>query len=307
MEANDPAKPQVLLDVNVIQVGHSFVRQMGTRIPNSFSMFNIPANALQSLGGQNIQDLINQLIANGGINAATQQSIAALLAQLQNQQQSSSIFSQPVATFGGGLTFFGVTLGNLTTTFKLDETQVQSLEHVTLHASHGTDATMMVGSRIPILNASYAPAFNSSAISQVLGNQTYQPAFPSFNYEDVGLKLKAKPFVHATDVTMDLEVSIRTLSGNSLNGVPVIANREYKGQITVKDGEQAVVAGAVDRSEIKSKGGIPVLGQIPGLSSVTANNNRQETDDELLIVITPHIMSAPSRGQGPEIWMAPAK
>jgi len=307
MEANDPAKPQVLLDVNVIQVGHSFVRQMGINAPTSFSMFNIPANALKALGGQNIQDLINQLIASGGINAATQQSIAALLAQLQNQQQGSSLFSQPLATFGGGLTFFGLTLGNLNATFKLDESQVQTLEHLTLHASHGSDATFMVGSRIPILNASYAPAFNSSAISQVLGNQTYQPAFPSFSYEDIGLKMKAKPFVHATDVTMDLELSIRTLSGNSLNGVPVIANREYKGQITVKDGEQAVVAGAVDRSDIRSTGGLPLIGQIPVLHNITANNNRQETDDELLIVITPHIMSLPNRDRAPEIWMAPAK
>jgi len=140
-----------------------------------------------------------------------------------------------------------------------------------------------------------------------LGNQTYQPAFPSFSYEDIGLKMKAKPFVHATDVTMDLELSIRTLSGNSLNGVPVIANREYKGQITVKDGEQAVVAGAVDRSDIRSTGGLPLIGQIPVLHNITANNNRQETDDELLIVITPHIMSLPNRDRAPEIWMAPAK
>ncbi len=307
LEGNDPSKPQVLLEVKVYQVGHSFVRKMGVQLPNQFSLFNIPAGALKALGGQNIQDLINQLISGGQINQGTQQTIAALLAQLQSQQ-TNPLLQQPLATFGGGITLFGLTLGNLIGDFHLDKSEVQALEDVTLHASHGNDATLMVGTRFPILNASYAPAFNSSAISQVLGNNSYQPAFPSFSYEDLGVKMKIKPFVHgSSNVTMDVDLSIRTLSGNSVNGVPVIANREYKGQITVKDSEPAVVAGAVDHMDIRSNGGIPFLGQIPGLSKVTSSNSRQETEDELLVVITPHILSLPDRARAPEIWVQPSK
>ena len=56
-------------------------------------------------GGQNIQHLINQLIASGGINQAGSTALSGLLAQLGGQ--GNSIFSQPLATFGGGLTFRG--------------------------------------------------------------------------------------------------------------------------------------------------------------------------------------------------------
>src|SRR5581483_3901302 len=100
------ARPEIMLDVHVYQISHSVMRSFGLHIPNQFNLFNIPAAALLALGGQNVQDLINQLIASGGINQAGSQAIQALLAQLGSQQ--NSIFSQPLATFGGGLTLFGL-------------------------------------------------------------------------------------------------------------------------------------------------------------------------------------------------------
>ena len=97
-----------MLDLKVFQVSHTYMRNIGLHVPDNFNLFNIPASALAALGGQNIQDLINQLIASGGINQAGNQTISALLAQLQGQQ--NSIFSQPLATFGGGLTLLGLSL-----------------------------------------------------------------------------------------------------------------------------------------------------------------------------------------------------
>ena len=56
-----------------------------------------------------------------------------------------------------------------------------------------TDAKFRVGSRYPILNASFAPVFNTPAISSVIQNNSFPGPFPSFNYEDIGLSVKAKP------------------------------------------------------------------------------------------------------------------
>src|SRR5438552_8302132 len=142
---------------------------MGLHIPNTFELFNIPAGALAALGGQNIQDLINQLIANGGINQANNTAISALLAQLQNQQsQQNSIFSQPLATFGGGKTLTGVSLDQVSAQLSLNQSSIKTLDHAMLRASQGNDATFRIGSRFPILNASFAPVFNTPAISRVL-------------------------------------------------------------------------------------------------------------------------------------------
>src|SRR6202795_2628036 len=78
-QLNSP-RPEVMLDLKVFQVSHTYMRNIGIHVPNQFKLFNIPAAALTALGGQNIQDIINQLIASGGINQAGNHSIAALLA-----------------------------------------------------------------------------------------------------------------------------------------------------------------------------------------------------------------------------------
>lgn len=300
-QLNSP-KPEVMLDLKVFQVSHTYMRNIGLHVPNNFNLFNIPAAALGALGGQNIQDLINQLIASGGINQAGNQSIAALLAQLQGQQ--NSIFSQPLATFGGGLTLMGLSLDQLVAALSMNESSVRSLDHVHLRASQEKEATFKLGSRYPILNASFAPIYNNPAISKAIGNQSFTSAFPSVNYEDIGLTLKAKPLVHNnSDVALELEVQFRTLGSTSVNGIPVIFNREYKGGILLKEGEPAVVAGMITTSDQKSLSGLPAFSRIPGFGVLTSQQSKQEEDDELLILITPYVVRGPERTETPEIWM----
>jgi general secretion pathway protein D len=295
-------RPQVMLDIRVYQINHQLTRNIGVHIPNTFNMFNIPAVALVGLAGQNIGDLINQLIASGGINQAGGTALSGLLAQLGGQQ--NSIFSQPLATFGGGLTFSGVSLDRLAAALSLNESWVRSLENMTMRASQGNDATFHLGEKYPILNASYAPIYNSPQISAVLGNQSYIPPFPSVSYEDLGLNLKAKPTIHGDgSVSLQLELQVRSLTGQSNNGVPVISNREYKGSINLKDGEPAVVAGEVSRSDTRSMSGIPGLGFLPLLNQAMVNNTKQEETDELMIIITPHVLANFSRTT-PEIWLS---
>jgi general secretion pathway protein D len=296
-------RPQVMLDVQVLQIDHQLTRNIGVHIPNTFNLYNIPAAALlAAAGGQNIQQLINQLIASGGINQAGSSAISGLLAQLGGQ--ASSIFSQPLATFGGGLTFSGLSLDQFTAALSVNESWVRSLSNVGIRASQGTDAKLHLGERYPIQNASYAPIYNSPQISAVLGNQSYVPPFPSVSYEDLGLSLTAKPTVQAdSSVTLHLELQVRSLTGSSSNGVPVISNREYQGTINLKDGEPAVVAGEISKTDTLALTGIPGLGFLPGLNQLMVNNTKDSESDELMIVITPHVL-ANDHSATPEILIS---
>ncbi len=300
------ARPQVALDVEVYQISHNFTREIGMHIPNTFNIYNIPvaavAAAVAALGGQSISSLANQLISSGGINSAGSSALSGLLAQLQSQ--TSGIFSQPLATFGNGLSFSGVSLDHLTTALSLNESWARSLSRVTLHAAQGNETNLHLGERYPILNASYAPIYNSSAISAVLGNQSYVPPFPSVSYEDLGLSLKAKPVVHGDgEVSLSIELQVRSLTGQSANGVPVISNQEYKGSIRLRDGEPAVVAGEITTNDQLSMSGIPGIAAIPGLNQAATDNTRMKEEDELLIVITPHVLANQNRATD-EIWMS---
>jgi general secretion pathway protein D len=289
-------RPQVTLDVRVYQISSSLVRQLGTTWPTQFTLFNISpglvASFVASLGAGG-QDLINQLIASGGINQANSQAVQALLAQLQQASTSPLISLQPFATFGGGQTLMGLSASppGITTHLNLNESDVRGLSHVTLRASQNTPAILKIGERYPIVNASFAPIYNSSAISQVLGNRSYVAPFPSFNFEDLGLNLKATPIIHSnSDVSLKVELNIRSLGTQTVNGIPVVLNREYIGSITLKNEESGVVAGLISKADSRSLSGYPFLSRVPDVTYAASQHDKNVSDDELLIVMTPHIV-----------------
>jgi general secretion pathway protein D len=290
-------RPEVMLDLKVFQVSHSYMTNIGLHVPDTFNLYNIPVAALTALGGQSIQQLIQE-IAAGGTNPA----LLALLTQLESQ--ASSLFAQPLATFGGGLTFMGLSLDQLSPVLALNESSVRQIDHVQLRASQQKDATFKLGERYPIINASYSAGLSSAAL-QALGSQASSIALiPSFTYEDIGLTLKAKPLIHNnSDVALDLEIQIQSLGTTVTNGVPDILNRQYKGGILVKNGEQALVAGMITQSDEKTLNGLPLFSTIPGLGYLTSQQGKQEEDDELLILITPHVTSSPEQTEAPEIWL----
>jgi type II secretory pathway component GspD/PulD (secretin) len=324
LEALGGGRPQLMLDVRAYEVNDSLLRVLGLNLPLQFQVFNIPASALQIAQNPNIQDLINQLIASGGLNQANTQAISALLAQLQSQQQNP-LLTQRFATFGGGLTLFGVGIPPLILNASLDKSRVSSIEHMTLRAAEGSAATFRVGSRFPVLNGTFAPLVNTPAINDLLTNQTFVAAFPSFTFEDLGITLKATPQVHGTpwqprtaardagevhsdtEVTLALELEIRSLSSVSLNGIPVISNRTYTGAVRLREGEPAVVAGMISRSEQRSMSGLPGLGQLAALGRVAVNENKNASDDEILFVITPYVVRSAEQSAATELWLPPGQ
>jgi type II secretory pathway component GspD/PulD (secretin) len=289
-------RPEVLLDMRVYAISSSLQREIGTALPTQFTLFNISPALIAGLGA-GAQNLINQLISSGGINQGNSQAISALLGQLQNSS-TGSLLTTPFVTLGGGLTLFGLNAGGvgITPTLSLNESDIRDLEHVTLRASQNDAAVMKIGERYPIINATFAPIYNSAAISAVVGNQSYIAPFPSFNFEDLGLVLKATPFIHDNeDVTMKLELQMRSLGTTTNNGIPIINNREYSGIITAMNGESSVVTGMISIDDTRSINGYPFLGRVPGLTYASSIHNKNVEDDELLIVITPHVLRMPDR------------
>jgi general secretion pathway protein D len=279
------ARPEVLLDMNVYEVSYSLLRQLGNNVNTQWTLTNITPALVASLTGGASTNLINQLISSGGINQGNSQAIQALLSQLQQSNQSS-LLSTPMATFGGGLTLFGLAIPGFTVNLNLNESDVRSLQHVILRTTQNNAAIMKIGERYPIINATYAPIYNSAAISQVLGNQSYIAPFPSFNFEDLGLNLKATPMIHSDkSITLKMELQIRSLGTATNNGQPIINNREYNGTITLKDGEEGLVAGLISKADSRSLMG--------GLSYAISEHDKNVTDDDLLVVITPHIIRLP--------------
>ena len=306
-------RPQVMLDLRVYQVNESMMRTLGVNLPLQFQIFNIPASALQLVKNPDVQQLINDLIASGGLNQANTSAISALLAQLQNQQ-SNPLLSQSFFAFGGGLSLFGVVVPPLTINASLDKSSVSSLEHMTLRAADGNAATFRLGSRFPVLNGTFSPLVNTPAINDLLKNQTFVAPFPSFTYEDLGITLKATPQVHESpksttepgmslEVTLNFDLNLRSLTGTAFNGIPVISTRQFTSVVRLREGEPAVLAGMLSHSEQRSLSGPVGLGRLPILERALSNENKSKVEDEILMVITPYIVRSADQVGSTELWL----
>ena len=128
---------------------------------------------------------------------------------------------------------------------------------------------------------------------QFSGGTTYAPP-PAFSFEDLGLMIKATPHVHGTgDIGLELEAEIKLLTGNSVDGVPQIAQRKLQSQVQLVNGESAIVAGLLTSSEARSILGIAGLSTLPGLGPLLRSNTRDRESSEVLILVKPVLVGLP--------------
>jgi general secretion pathway protein D len=290
IEDLDAKRPQVLIDVQVFAIRQDLVREIGTNIPTSFTIFNVPTEVQNLLGGQSIQSIIDQLTANGGLNQAATAGLAGLLAQALSGGSNSPL-TQSFATFGGGKTLTGITTPGFSIKLNVNESTFRSLQHISVRASHGNPATIKIGQRYPIVTGTYSSGFNIPGVANPLALTSPLAQIPNIQYEDLGINLKATPKANREGiVTVEVELNIRALQGTNVNGIPIIANREFKAMMSTKNGESIGVAGLISKSEQRSLNGIPGLSQVPVAGILFTDNTHSNNDDEILVVMTPHIV-----------------
>jgi hypothetical protein len=283
------AKPEILLDVKEFEIDTDNLRNIGANLPTSFNIFSVFAEIRKALG-PDAQTVINQLSQTGTIDPS---SISASdLAGL-----AGSPLLAPFVFFGKGQGLTGISTPSISGTLAMNSSVATTLEHMTLRATDGEAASFIVGERFPVVNSTFTNvAFSSTGQTQI-GNT------PQFTYEDLGITLKTTPHYHSNgDVTLLVDLKIQGLGTLQINSIPDITTRSYVGTITVQDGEPSMIMGMVTEQETKSTQGLPILSQLPGLSTLTSNNSKDHTHNEVLIVVTPHVVRKPFHDKGSSVF-----
>ncbi len=123
-----------------------------------------------------------------------------------------------------------------------------------------------------------------------------QTAYPGAAYEDIGLKVRATPRMHANnEVTLHLDFEIRSLSGEKINGIPVISNRTVSQVVRLRENETTVLSGIVQQEETRAITGLPGFARATAVGHLAGRRNIQQRESELLIVITPRQLRLVSR------------
>ena len=188
--------------------------------------------------------------------------------------------------FGGGATAFGlapVASGSLFAAYSESHSQV--LYDATVLVSDGQTANFHIGDKYPIPQTTFAGATSSPSIYNPIGQVTL---------EDLGLLLKLSPRINGEgNISLDLEASFKSLGSQTIDGVPSINQREYKGTMSLHEGEWGVIAGLDSKSQSQIRTGIVGLANIPWLNQVLSENTRDTNISDTLLIVKPTITRLP--------------
>ncbi|HLJ79780.1 MAG TPA: hypothetical protein VKT75_20350 [Acidobacteriaceae bacterium] len=296
---------ELQLDVRLYEVDRTKARNLGAILPNQTTVFNVYSEATQIL--QQNSSLVQQIISSGLAAPGDWEAILAIL--VASGQLSNTIFNNPIAVFGGGLTLTGVEIpGGASLNMQLNSTDVHAIDQVQLRVSDGQQGVIKIGERYPIETSSYSslsgtglniPGLSTAGISNTLSNlgvnlsalqSAATESIPQVQYQDIGLTLDVTPhFQGRNRISLKFDLKLNALQGASLNSLPVLNNREYATIASMEVGQSALLMSSLSRQESEALTGYPGLSDLPGFEAFT-NQDSNFDYSELAIVITPHLV-----------------
>jgi hypothetical protein len=97
---------------------------------------------------------------------------------------------------------------------------------------------------------------------------------------------------------------VNSLTG-FFNGVPEISTRDTQTTVHLRDNETLVIGGLIQENSQRNESRIPLLGSLPLIGRAFRNENTTSTRNELIIVVTPHILSGNATSTVPSAAIPP--
>ena len=166
--------------------------------------------------------------------------------------------------------------------------QVKLLSTPILVARSGGQAEIQVGQDIPVITAQRAASSQS-------GDGPLD-VLQSITYRSIGNLLSIEPIVFSDnriDLSLTQEVSSTVDVGNTAIPSPTLSQRSISTQLSLEDGQTAVLGGLISEDYIRDEQGIPILKDIPIIGQAFSNDALSVNRTELVILITAYVL----RGQ----------
>lgn len=166
--------------------------------------------------------------------------------------------------------------------------QVKVLSTPVLVARSGGIAEIQVGQDVPVISSQRA----SGSQDGVGGLDVLQ----SVQYRATGVLLSIEPIVFSdkrVDLTISQEVSSTIDTSNSAISSPTISNRSLTTQLSLNDGQTAVLGGLIQETVVRNESGVPILKDVPFIGNAFSNDTFSRDRTELVVLITAYVL----RGQ----------
>lgn len=272
----DKAKPEVLIHVQVLSANRDRLRDLGILPGQSVAVTFQPRSALQP---QN----------TGSSSSTSSTSTTSTSTSTVEQITLNSLHSLGTADYA-------ITLPGLTANAILTDNKTRIIQDPEVRITDGERAQLKIGERVPIATGSFQAGVGvgvgggAGVVNPLVNTQ--------FTYQDVGVNIDVTPRVHPdNEVSLKLIVDISSIASfQNIGGIqqPVISQNKIEHEVRLKDGEASVLGGLITRDETLNQNGIPGLAQLPMFRYLFSDNSNDVQDQEVLIVLTPHIIRFPS-------------
>jgi len=262
----DKAKPEVLIEVAVMQVSRDKMHTLGVSPPTSVTVA--------------LQNNVNTSSTTGTTTTTSSSS------------STSGINLNTIANLNAN--DFQVTIPQATATALLSDSNTKIIQNPQIRALDGQKATLKIGDRVPVATGSFQPGIGGVGINPLVNTQ--------FQYLDVGVNIDITPRVHAgREISLKLTLDVSAVTSHvSIGGIdqPVIGQRKIEHEIRLKDGEVNLLGGMLEDTQTKALSGIPGLASIPLLKYLFSQTNTEHSENEIVFVLIPHIIRGPDTSHG---------
>jgi general secretion pathway protein D len=269
----DKAKPEVVVDVAILEVSRDKMKTFGINPPTNVSVALQPN--VSSTGG-------TTGTTSGGTTTTTAPTTGGL-----NLNTFNNLTAQD----------FQVTLPSASATALLSDSTSKLIQNPQVRALDGQKASLKIGERIPVATGSFQPGIGGVGINPLVNTQ--------FQYLDVGVNIDITPRVHAgREISMKLSLDVSAQTGvQDIGGItqPIIGQRKIEHEIRLKDGEVNVLGGIMEDQQTRALSGIPGLASIPILKYLFSQSKTEHQETEIVFVLVPHIIRGPEPSRSAEL------
>ena len=264
VEDLDKPRPEVIVDIAVMQVSKDRAKTLGLNPPTSATV-TLQSNINNTVPSTNTTNGVSTPSVGGtnGINLNTLGDLNA--------------------------TDFQVTIPSANLSALMNNSDTKLIQNPQIRALDGQKASLKIGDRVPVATGSFQPGIGGVGINPLVNTQ--------FQYLDVGVNIDITPRVHANgEVTLKISMDVSAVTGQqNIGGIsqPIIGQRKIEHEIRLKDGEANLLGGIMEDQQTKTLAGIPGLAQIPILRYLFGQTQTDHSENEIVFAVVPHIIRGP--------------
>jgi type II secretory pathway component GspD/PulD (secretin) len=250
---NDKPRAEITLDVEILEVSRSRVKQLGLNLTD------------------------HQI----GLIFSPERLPPTPPATTDSQPFNLNTITQGVSTAD-----FYMTVPQAIVRFLETDVHTRFLAQTTLRGTEGAQLTLKVGADEPYLSTSFAPIASGGANINPVSSYTFRTV-------GISVQATPRLVTDEGDILLDLLLSNDTLGPSRLVGgqpAPSFPTRSVTTKLRLRDGESHLLAGLLQDDERRSMRGFPGLISIPVIRDLFSQSDDTIAQTDIVMLMTPRII-----------------